>query len=772
MIEIPQCLKKDDIRFLLVKSKEKRPLEPGWQKNPYHYASEKLKQHLANEGNYGVSTGYGNILVLDFDSKEFFETVKDKLPKTLTIKTGSGGIHKYFECDIAPKSFKVTADDKATLMDAQGIGKQVIGPGSLHPNGKFYEVFENEPIAKVCYGEIKSLFKDDLKDEFKPIQRADDGLANKIKAMISVSSMLGEMGCNLTKNPTNCPFHSSKGGKCLSYNDSMGVWHCFHCEKSGDIFNLVMEEKGLKFKEAVFYLAKRFGLSINEMRNDFYEERIEQIKNDENTLKEQLLQLKAMRDTEKSTELLVRFIEKNNHIYTIRSDERPEMYIYHDGIYKQNGRTYIEEITRRLMGDAFTISFCNIVVDKIQNDTLIDAQDFFVEKDEYMLPIMNGVFDLREKKIVDYNPKYRFFGKLPIFYEPGSKMPNIDFFLNDVLASEKDKQTLQEFIGSCLIRRYIYQKSVMMHGHGRNGKGALIRLIKRFFGAENCSEISLHNLEEDQYAKAGLHQKYVNLAGDLSNAALENTNDFKNLTGEDTISANRKYKERLVFKNFAKFICAANELPRTKDLSLAFFDRWLLFDFPFTFLPEEEIKLMDEADKVNVKVRKSGLEEAMWQQSEINGMFLWALEGLERLQKNGSFTSSRTNEGMKKAWLRRSDSLASFCLDHVKDNYEGYANKKEFRKMYNNYCKANKIRTKGDKEIKAYLETNYGVEEIKIDGENTWEGIELYGEIKGIKGINSFSKSASAGSPMTLQKTPPSLDTLDSYINVKEENID
>src|SRR3989344_9695056 len=64
---------------------------------------------------------------------------------------------------------------------------------------------------------------------------------------------------------------------------------------------------------------------------------------------------------------------------------------------------------------------------------------------------------------------------------------------------------------------------------------------------------------------------------------------LKQLTGRDYISANRKFLPRILFVNYAKLIFAANERPSPKDDSQAFFARWVLLDFPYTFTSQEEI---------------------------------------------------------------------------------------------------------------------------------------------------------------------------------------
>ena len=82
--------------------------------------------------------------------------------------------------------------------------------------------------------------------------------------------------------------------------------------------------------------------------------------------------------------------------------------------------------------------------------------------------------------------------------------------------------------------------------------------------------------------------KLANLVGDISKDALKGTGNFKLITGKDQISARRKYLNRIKTTIYAKQIFSANELPVTYDLTSAFFDRWIIIDFPFKFISKEE----------------------------------------------------------------------------------------------------------------------------------------------------------------------------------------
>src|SRR3990167_11187329 len=77
---IPLQLQNPELRFYLIGTNSKLPLEKSWNKdNCFFYKHTKL---LGHQGNYGVATGYSNLIVIDFDDKEYHEQMKSKMPKT------------------------------------------------------------------------------------------------------------------------------------------------------------------------------------------------------------------------------------------------------------------------------------------------------------------------------------------------------------------------------------------------------------------------------------------------------------------------------------------------------------------------------------------------------------------------------------------------------------------------------------------------------------------------------------------------------------------
>lgn len=303
-----------------------------------------------------------------------------------------------------------------------------------------------------------------------------------------------------------------------------------------------------------------------------------------------IINLIATKQEDKATELIAEKIEEKHHIYSTRSDIKSEVWIYDDGIVVPNGKSLIEFLCRQWMGEAYNTMRANNVIAKIKADTQIDEDEFFNKQNENLqeIPVKNGILNIFTKKLTDFTPDKIFFNKIPVTYNSEAKCPAIKQFFKDVLSKEDDTKVMYELIGFSLLKEYRYEKAFMFIGDGRNGKSKTINLIKHFLGSQNYSSVPL-----DQFntSSSGIHEmfgKLINLAGDISPTALKDTGLMKQLCGRDNINAKRKYLRDLSFENYAKLVFAANELPRVYDFSLGFWSRWILLEFPYTFVSEKE----------------------------------------------------------------------------------------------------------------------------------------------------------------------------------------
>lgn len=497
---------------------------------------------------------------------------------------------------------------------------------------------------------------------------------------------------------------------------------------------LKLDELAKKENIKITILKEEFELIKREISTAKQEVKIEEVENissEYERIKEKyLLYLSGKeKDWSNASEILTKFILSKMFIYTTKDDTKSEMWIYKDGIYVPQGKSEVKDLLRRVLEEHYSIFIANMVLSKIETDTFIEAEKFFTISYPGEIPVNNGILNITTLALNPFNPKKIFFNKCPVNFDITKQCPMIDKFLRDVLAKEEDISIFYELAGFALLDEYKYEKAFMLHGDGRNGKGKSIELLKRLFGVESCCSLQLSALKSEDFDVSELFGKRLNLAGDIGHQDLKETNMFKSLTGRDLVSAKRKFLKNIHFQNNAKFVFACNELPMVYDLTKGFWDRWILLDFPYTFVTQEELDKAE--DKSKLKLRDADIINKITTSDELSGLLNQAILGLNRLTENKRFSNTKGSEEVKSTWIRKSNSFIAFCWDMIRDEYDGRIAKKQLRKKYSEYCKIHKIPPKSEFVVKKVLQENYGAIEIR-DNERLgdsyirndfWEGI-------------------------------------------------
>lgn len=508
-------------------------------------------------------------------------------------------------------------------------------------------------------------------------------------------------------------------------------------------------------------------------------------------LREDFLELIALKQRGAATELIVNEIRRLKKIYTIRSDEASEVWIYNDGVYIPEGKSFIREFTRDLLGNVYTPNYCNEIIAKIEADTYINSDKFFSNNNLDEIVVKNGILHLFNKTLRPYTDQEIFFNKVPVTYDTSKECPTINEHFKAVLKNENDVPVMEELIGYLLHKEYKIEKAFMFSGEGRNGKGKTLELMKRFIGVDNCSSVPLQQLESDIFSLKELCNKMANLCGDIDKKALKHTGQFKNLTGRDMISAARKFLSRLHFTNYAKLVFCANSIPISFDTSAAFWNRWVILEFPYTFLSKKEYDKLKGRKKKGNKIADTEIIDKITNDDELSGLLNVALDGLSRLLKKGDFSYSKSVEEVKDMWIRKSDSFAAFLMDCVIEDFEGKITKHELRKAYSLYCKKHKLKMSTDKTIKDVLTSTFGVSEERYRDEGQqvtyWDGIIFKsGKVsEGGKGFSSYignfkvpigRKKHTKHTTHTKSNSPQEIiegsEELNEHLDVTEEKIE
>lgn len=434
------------------------------------------------------------------------------------------------------------------------------------------------------------------------------------------------------------------------------------------------------------------------------------------SIKDLFLTYIFLKDKREAEELIAKEIEKKNHIYSLKNDNKPEVWIYKNGIYSPNGISEIKIQIRNILESSYHESIIKEIIAKIQTDTMIDTDEFLKKihdkKNINLLPMQNGIFNLETKKIIPFDPSYIFLNKLPISYNPKATCPNIEKHFKAILNKEEEINLLYEIIGFCFWKDYFIEKAIIFEGDGRNGKSKTQELIRRLVGVENCCAVPVSEITEDSFSVSVLFGKMINLAGDLSNIEMKETGLLKRSIGRDVLSCKRKFMNNLDFINYAKHIFSCNELPKVYDMTKGFWERWVIIKFKNEFVQKTDWDKLSESDKKIKKLIDTEIINKITTTEELEGLFIKALTGLDTIRKNKEFSYSTSSNEIKRFWKSKSDSFLVFAEENIEKGEDGnYITKQEVRNIYHSYCQKHKVKGASDKAIKVILEENFGVSE-------------------------------------------------------------
>ena len=216
----------------------------------------------------------------------------------------------------------------------------------------------------------------------------------------------------------------------------------------------------------------------------------------------------------------------------------------------------------------------------------------------------------------------------------------------------------------------------MLCGKGDNGKSTLTKLFERFLGDHNVSHASLQELNNDRFAIADLHGKLANVCADLKAEKLINTGTFKMLVSGDTIRAQKKHGQPFSFKNYAKLIFSANEIPESNDQTYAYFKRWIILLFNKIFQGEN---------------KDTNLIERLTTKEELSGLLSLTIIALKQLIEDNGFVHVDDVQSIQKNYNQNATAMEDFlnsqCRVNLTDRENYYSICRDMYHSYVLHCK-------------------------------------------------------------------------------------
>lgn len=291
--------------------------------------------------------------------------------------------------------------------------------------------------------------------------------------------------------------------------------------------------------------------------------------------------------------------------------------------------------------------------------------------------------------------------RLPVAYNENAKPPETWLrFLGELLYHE-DIPTLQEFMGYCFLPTTKGQKMLMLIGRGGEGKSRIGVVLRALLGA-NMATGSIAKIESSRFARADLEHELVMLDDDMKLEALSQTNHIKAIvTAELPMDLERKGQQSYQGDLYVRFLGFGNgSLKALYDRSEGFFRRQIIL----TTKPKDANRVDDPF-----------IAEKMCDEAE--GIFLWCLEGLQRLIANDyRFTlSERARENMAEA-VSDGNNAVDFMRSegYIRLKADAAASSRDVYAVYKLWCEDNALNPLSARSLSMHLIENrevYGIEQ-------------------------------------------------------------
>jgi putative DNA primase/helicase len=267
-----------------------------------------------------------------------------------------------------------------------------------------------------------------------------------------------------------------------------------------------------------------------------------------------------------------------------------------------------------------------------------------------IISMANGLLHVPTRQLLPQTPAFFTHHALPFAFRTDAPAPTRWLrFLSDLWPEDATSiAALQEVFGYVLGGDTRQQKIFLFVGPKRGGKGTIARVLTGLLGVHNVAAPTLASLATN----FGLSPLVGRPLALVSDARLSTKADSKivverllSISGEDTLTIDRKYREPWTGRLPSRFVVLTNELPKLTDSSGALASRFVVFVLTRSFYGRENPALTDEL-----------LVEAP-------AIFNWALDGLDRLIARGYFVTPASGQDA----IRQLEDLSSPISAFVRD---------------------------------------------------------------------------------------------------------
>lgn len=259
------------------------------------------------------------------------------------------------------------------------------------------------------------------------------------------------------------------------------------------------------------------------------------------------------------------------HLGPIETDASGSLWHYEGGVWRPEAE---RELTRRVelcTGKRFRSDHVH------QAKTVIQAREPRITGlgPSHLLNVRNGMLNWQTHELLPHSPDYCSTYQLTVAWNPEAECPTIDQWMMDTFDPVLHP-LLWQIMGVLIYAGMAPQKAIALIGSGYNGKSTFQRLCAALLPKSAYVAIDPRDLATNRFASAELFGKTANICGDIERFTFQSTAEFKKITGDDPIRAERKHRNPFTFTSQATNLFSGNSMPPSRDTSLGWFRRWLI----------------------------------------------------------------------------------------------------------------------------------------------------------------------------------------------------
>ncbi|MHB1050638.1 MAG: phage/plasmid primase, P4 family [Bacteroidota bacterium] len=401
----------------------------------------------------------------------------------------------------------------------------------------------------------------------------------------------------------------------------------------------------------------------------------------------------------------------NDVIYSV-SDRM--FYTYNEGVYHpiqdEDLKSQIEPMLHFYVSkQLITNTALNGVIERFKLRKEVRFEGEF-DANPFMLNLKNGLLNLRTGDLVPHTPEVKSRIQLPVVYDSKATCPLFIQFLDQIFQRKYEViDYVLKMIAYFLIPSYTLHKVYVWYGIGRNGKGRLARVVENLLGAKNVAHEDIHDLAKERFATINLLGKLVNFSSELKTDDLDMA-VIKKLSGEDIVSSDVKYKDKVSFDNKARLVILANDLPRFSEIGQAVMQRFEFISFTQSFLGSDADTTLDSK-----------------LQSELSGIFNLVLTKIpEIMDADGAihFDAPKAVRTMKETLISETSTVVEFVKECCKPNPKTEILLSTFYREYNIWTKECGYRPLGKKNVSKVLRETLG---LRVDNNSRTNDVTIFG---------------------------------------------